>query len=259
MTATDWNPEMYLKYKNERTQPSIDLVSRIKLTGLKEIIDIGCGPGNSTQILSQRWPYSNIIGVDNSSAMIQKAKLDYPEQEWLLLDAGSLNLNKKYDLVFSNATIQWIPDHEKLMASLLDLVEQGGALAIQVPMYSNMPINGVVESVSNNNYWKGLTKNCINNFTFHSPDFYYIQVSKKVSDIDLWTTSYFHIMDSHKSIVDMIKSTGLKPYLDVLKSESDKLKFESDVLREIKKTYPEQINGKVLFPFERLFFVAYRT
>src|SRR6266542_994395 len=115
MNKHDWNPDLYLKFNKERIQPSIDLVSRIAINDPKSIIDIGCGPGNSTQILAERWPKARIVGVDNSPAMIEKAKKDYPHQEWCVLDAGKVLILETYDVVFSNATIQWIPDHERLM------------------------------------------------------------------------------------------------------------------------------------------------
>ena len=116
----DWNPELYLKFDKERTQPSIDLVKRINFDKPERILDIGCGPGNSTQILVLRWPDSEIIGIDNSPAMIEKARKDYPKQEWRILDAGTDEITGIFDIVFSNATIQWIPDHIKLLNKFHD-------------------------------------------------------------------------------------------------------------------------------------------
>jgi trans-aconitate 2-methyltransferase len=111
----NWNPEQYLKFKNERTQPSIDLVSKIKIDHPKSIIDIGCGPGNSTQVLYQRWPEAEIIGLDSSEQMIKKAREDFPQQKWFLADASGFGSDRTYDLVFSNAALQWVHDHETLL------------------------------------------------------------------------------------------------------------------------------------------------
>ena len=121
MKNKDWNPELYLKYNKERIQPSIDLVSRINFDNPRNIIDIGCGPGNSTHVLTERWPDAKITGIDNSPAMIEKAQNDYPSQTWKVMDAGNLVFDEKYDIVFSNATIQWIPDHKKLLADFKSL------------------------------------------------------------------------------------------------------------------------------------------
>lgn len=115
MTKNDWNPDLHLKFDKERIQPTIDLLSRIEFDSPSKIIDIGCGPGNSTQILAQRWPKSQITGIDNSQAMIDKACHDFPDQEWKLLDDGSDKLQGKFDIVFSNAAIQWIPNHFELL------------------------------------------------------------------------------------------------------------------------------------------------
>ena len=150
----DWNPKLYMKYGNERTQPSIDLVSRIALDFPKNIIDIGCGPGNSTQILVKRWPKSEIAGLDNSPNMIEKAGKDFPKQEWMLANAANINISRKYDIVFSNATIQWIPDHEKLLSRLFSIVNTGGALAIQIPMFKDLAIWKAIEFVSLGSKWK---------------------------------------------------------------------------------------------------------
>src|SRR5208337_5518052 len=106
---SSWNPELYLKFKNERTRPSIDLVSRIDIEAPERIIDIGCGPGNSTQVLHGRWPLADITGVDKSEEMIKKASGDYPDQKWAVGDASSLKAETPFDVVFSNAALQWIP------------------------------------------------------------------------------------------------------------------------------------------------------
>jgi trans-aconitate 2-methyltransferase len=255
----DWNPELYLKFDKERTQPSIDLVSRINCENPSKIIDIGCGPGNSTQILAQRWPNAEITGIDNSPAMIDKAKSDYPKQNWLLLDAGKDEIPGKFELVFSNAAIQWIPDHAKLLEKLHTLLNHEGILAIQVPLFWNMPIGKTIVETSNKSKWKEQTKGIKELFTIHEPSFYYNQLAKLFTTIELWETDYIHKMNSHHAILEMIRSTGLKPFLERLDSDNDKNDFENSVLLEIMKNYPLQDNGKVLFPFKRLFFIAQKA
>lgn len=111
----DWNPNLYMQFRSERTQPSIDLIAKIKPVEPKSIIDIGCGPGNSTQVLVNRWPKAKITGLDSSSSMIRKAEQDYPNQEWIVADTLTYDPEIEYDIVFSNAVIQWIPNHEDLL------------------------------------------------------------------------------------------------------------------------------------------------
>lgn len=256
MANKDWNPELYLKYHNERTQPSIDLISRINFPNPRNIIDIGCGPGNSTQILVDRWPKSKIIGIDNSPAMIQKAKSDFPKQKWKIMDANNIDTEEQFDIVFSNATIQWLPNHESLLKNLKKLVSEQGILAVQIPLFWDMPIGKSISQISQNDNWKTLTSEVSKLFTIHNSSFYYDQLSKLFGSVEIWETDYIHILDSQLSILEMIKSTGLKPFLEKLESDSDKNRFEKEVFSEIIVEYPTQKNGKVLFPFKRLFFKA---
>jgi len=254
----EWNPEKYLQFKSERTQPAIDLVSRINIVQPKSIIDIGCGPGNSTQILVNRWPNSEVVGLDNSTTMIEKARQDYPEQKWIIETAENIDPNRKYDLIFSNATLQWVPHHETLLPKFLDCVNPGGAIAVQIPKFKNMPINVAIETVANYPKWTKYTKGCEDLFTLKNPDFYYDILNKLAKRVELWETSYFHILNSWESIIDFIRTTGLKPYLDRLPSDEMRYEFEQEVLAECKKYYKLQSNGKVLFPFDRLFFIGYK-
>ncbi|MCK9211736.1 MAG: methyltransferase domain-containing protein [Ignavibacteriaceae bacterium] len=256
MANKDWNPELYLKYHNERTQPSIDLISRINFSNPRNIIDIGCGPGNSTQILVDRWPKSKIVGIDNSPAMIQKAKNDFPEQEWKIMDANNIDIDEQFDIVFSNATIQWLPNHEILLKKLKKLVSEQGLLAVQLPLFWDMPLGKSISQISRNEHWKTFTSEVSELFTIHNSSFYYDQLSKLFSSVEIWETDYIHILDSQLSILAMIRSTGLKPFLEKLENDYDKISFESEVFNTIRKEYPFQKNGKVLFPFKRLFFIA---
>ena len=254
----DWNPELYLKFKEERTQPAIDLANRINLENPEKIMDVGCGPGNSTNVLYSRWPESEIIGIDNSTSMIESAQSNYPDMEWRVEDVTKMKTEEKYDIIFSNATIQWIKDQEKLINDLVKMLKDKGDLAIQVPQYGNMPVSHAIERVSLNKRWEEQTSPANKDFTFHSSDYYYNILSGKLKSITMWKTSYFHIMPSHQNIVEMIKSTGMRTFLDRLDTREEKIEFEKDVLKEITNAYPAPKDGHVLFPFERLFFVGYK-
>ncbi len=255
----DWNPEHYLKYRNERTQPSIDLVSRIQIDFTPEnIIDIGCGPGNSSQVLIQRWPEAGLVGLDSSEAMIEKAKKDYPDQEWLLADAATFRSPVKYDILFSNATIQWIPDHKELLNRFYELLSSRGVMAVQIPLFWDMPIGKAIKKTASGSQWNSITREVEKLFTIHDRSFYYDVLSAFFNTLELWQTSYFHILDSHHSILDMIRSTGLKPYYERLEKREAIASFEKEVFQSIQQDYPVQKNGKVIFPFERLFFIGYK-
>lgn len=254
----DWNPELYLKFNEERTQPAKDLAVRINMENPEKIMDVGCGPGNSTNVLSSRWPESEIVGIDSSASMIESAKNNYPNIEWRIEDATKMETEEKYDIIFSNATIQWIQDQKKLISDLVKKLKNNGSLAVQVPMYHKMPASHAIEKVSLTKRWKEQTNEASDVFTFHSSDYYYNILSAKIKSIDMWETSYYHIMQSHQNIVEMLKSTGMRKFLEMLDTKEEKIEFEKDVLKEITKAYPVQKNGNVLFPFKRLFFIGYK-
>jgi trans-aconitate 2-methyltransferase len=253
----DWNPDKYLVYKNERTQPAIDLIEKIQLNNPKDIIDIGCGPGNSTQILVNKYPNCNIIGLDSSKTMIEKARTDFPNQIWIHENVENITNEEKYSLVFSNAVLQWIDNHEILIPKLWNLVDENGAFAAQIPNFNKMPINFAINNVLEKTKWSSCIKNVIWNKQFFGLDYYYELLSKYTDEIVLWETHYFHIMQSMQGIIDFVHSTALKPYLEQLSNEK-KQEFEMEILEECNKYYRKQSNCKVLFPFERMFIIAYK-
>jgi len=253
----DWNPQKYLAYKNERTQPAIDLLERIVLVNPKKIIDIGCGPGNSTQILVNKFPNCTIIGLDSSKTMIEKAKADFPNQIWIHEKAENITDEEKYSLVFSNAALQWIDNHEILIPKLWKLVDGKGVFAAQIPNFEKMPINLAINNVINKVKWNNIENN-IWNKQFIGLDYYYELLNKLTKKIILWETHYYHIMESMQGIIDFIHTTAIKPYLEQLKNENEKNDFEMEILEECKNYYKEQSDGKVLFPFQRMFMIAYK-
>jgi trans-aconitate 2-methyltransferase len=255
----DWNPDLYLKFRSERTQPAMDLISRVNHVKPGAIIDIGCGPGNSTQVLANRWPKAWITGLDRSAAMIRKARQDYPDQEWIVADALTYASDLPYDLVFSNAAIQWIPDHERLLRIFHGLLSPHGTLAVQLPLFWDMPLGKLLHGISRADRWRRKTEGVYELFTMHEASFYYDRLSALFPSVEIWETHYIHIMDGHLSILEMMRSTGLRPYLERLAGEAERQDFEMQVLEGIGKAYPVQADGKVLFPFNRLFFIGSKS
>jgi trans-aconitate 2-methyltransferase len=252
----DWDPQQYLQFEHERTQPSIDLVARIPFEDPKTIIDIGCGPGNSTQILRKRWPRADIVGLDNSEKMIERARTDHPGQKWVIGDASSLETDRKYDIVFSNAAIHWIPDHHLLIPRLFQIVKQDGILAIQVPANYESPLYKIILNVAGSSKWCAFTSGCDELITYHKAEYYYNQLVSLTQDIAMWETTYYHILKSHQDLVAWYKSTAMKPILEKLPTDKNRKEFEQTVLAECKKYYSPQSDGRILYPFKRLFFTA---
>lgn len=251
----DWNSEQYLKFKAQRTQPAIDLAARLEGSP-RDIIDLGCGPGNSTRVLKNRFSEAHIIGADSSENMIEKARADNPELEFSLLDLnGNLSaFNGKFDVVFSNACFQWVQNHHELLPRVFGLLKPGGVLAVQIPMNFDEPIHKIIARISVSEKWRG---NFPEKRIFHTLAQleYFDILSELSSDFELWQTTYFHRMPSVESIIDWYRSTGLRTYLAAL-SDKDGEEFIADISEELKREYPKQKNGEIIFRFPRFFFIA---
>jgi trans-aconitate 2-methyltransferase len=252
----DWNSAQYLKFAAQRTQPAIDLAARIGGLTPAKVIDIGCGPGNSTAILKAAFPHADILGVDNSQNMIETAQQEYPDLRWQVCDASKelTAMAREFDLVFSNACIQWIPDHPTLLKNMLALLKKGGTLAVQIPMNFEEPIHKIIGEVSASAKWENKFHNPRVFYTL-TPSEYFDLLSEYSAEFNMWSTTYYHVMKSHSDILEWYRGTGMRPYLNVL-NEQEKADFEQDVMEQVKQCYPAQKNGNIIFRFPRFFFTA---
>ena len=250
-----WNADQYEKFIKSRTQPAIDLANRLKNLSPENILDIGCGTGNSTKVLKDKFPYAEIIGADNSEEMLLKARKNYSDIEFIKADAGGdmHEITKKYDIIFSNACIQWIPNHKKLLPKLMAFLKNNGTLAIQIPIQRKHPVHIIIGKLSCTEKWKNkITPRQYNNLTTEE---YFDILSYISNDFELWETTYCHRMPDYESIIEWYKGTGLRPYLEQL-CQTDRNEFIRDFYLELKKRYAPQKNGEILLEFPRLFFTA---
>lgn len=199
---SDWNSIQYLKFKNERTQPAKDLAMRIS-NNPKTVVDIGCGPGNSTKVLRDFFPNADIIGIDNSPNMIKKAKAEYSNIDFRLCDA--LSLKGRYDLLFSNACLQWLPNHDMIIPFLIDKLNDGGILAVQVPMNNDEPLFHLIQEVAAEPRWSLSDIQLQPNETL-TPLEYYNILSNCSSVFDMWEVKYYHTIPDHKALIDWVKA-----------------------------------------------------
>lgn len=258
----EWNAEQYLKFKAERTQPAIDLADRAAelMERPTSILDIGCGPGNSTHVLESRFPHAQIMGMDMSGNMIAKAQKTYPhlafvqkDIELFLREEGSRS-EKNFDLFFSNACLQWLPDHAGLLARLMDALQPGGILAVQIPLQHENPVHHVIQEVASLPVWRDKW-HAVRPLYNLLPEEYANVLADCAADYRMWKTTYFHRLPSVESLLEWYRGTGLRPYLEQL-DEDEQALFEQDILVRLEKIYLPQDNGEILFPFPRLFFVA---
>ena len=248
-----WNAKLYDTFGKERMQPSIDLANRINKACVR-ILDVGCGSGMSTLALKNRFPEAEIIGVDLSAAMLENAKKLLPDVQWIQRDCSeSLEDLGQFDLVFSNAFLQWLPDQEKFIKNIRSCTKENGILALQIPNFEAMKIAGIIKEVakefySNGDIFNDMSDTCYN----HLLAAYYSMMCKYYSDVEVWQTNYIHQMDSSDAIVEFVKSTALIPYLERL-SEVQEKDFLAQLQTRTAEYYKPCDNGKVLFPFERIF------
>jgi len=255
----NWNAEQYLKFADERGRPSLDLIARIAVPEPERIIDLGCGPGNSTAMLKRRWPEADITGLDNSEEMIAAARESQPEGKWILTDAAAWRAEIPFHIVFSNAVLQWLPEHEYLFPHLFSQVAPGGAMAVQMPAFAhfNSPVHRGMQEVAKDPLWSDLMDAPRNVFTKKPPSFYYDLLQPLAARLDIWETQYYHVMDGHRAILEWYRGTGLRPYLAALKNVEQRKRFEDMLLERYQKSYPFRKDGRILFPFRRLFIIAY--
>ncbi len=251
-----WDPRLYLKFDRERTQPAIDLAARIEIVEPQSIIDLGCGPGNSTAVLQARWPSAELTGLDSDAEMLSAARQKLPKVNWVQADAGTWQPDRQYDVVFSNAMLQWLPDHARVIQNWFSAVAEGGALAGQIPVNFNAPVHQHILEVADDPRWRKTTEPAKRSLKAGEPADYYEILSKLSKRVELWVTDYIHQLDGPGEIVHWMRGTGLRPYLNVLDAREQR-EFEAELLARLEKSYPPQTNGKVLYPFRRLFFVAY--
>jgi trans-aconitate 2-methyltransferase len=237
----DWNSELYLRYERERTQPSLDLTARIPLEAPKEIIDLGCGPGNSTLVLRQRWPNAHIVGLDSSLAMIERARQSSTDIEWRVGDIRTWSESGQFDLIFANASLQWIADHEALTRRLIETLKPAG-----------------VQKLAKSSSWRPYRLEERYTLGVHEPAVYYNWLASLSRRLQIWETIYFHEMENHQKIIEFYSSTGLKPYLDGLPTEELRDRFKAEVQEAYRTLFPAQTNGTVLFTFRRLFMIVVR-
>lgn len=248
----DWNPALYLQFGSERSRPAVELLGRVALENVRSVADLGCGPGNSTALLHQRWPTAKITGVDSSPNMLNEARVALPDCHFVEADISTFQMEQPLELLYANASLQWVPDHYELFPHLVSLLNRNGVLAVQMPDNWLEPTHVLMREVA---YEQGYPDR--GRASLPGVHAYYDILTEAGCDVDIWRTTYYHIMDSHQSIIDWVSATGLRPWLQDL-SESEQRKYLARYHELLQEQYPLQENGKILLAFPRLFIVARR-
>jgi trans-aconitate 2-methyltransferase len=255
---TDWNARQYLRFEDERTRPPRDLLAQVPLADARLVVDLGCGPGNSTELLVERYPQAQVIGVDSSPDMLRQARARLPKCAFVEGDIATWAPAAPPDLLFGNAVFQWVPDHPAVLRRLLEALPQGGVLAVQMPDNTREPALVLMQEVAGKGPWAG--KAALDEAgrpDLPAPATYYDLLKPLCARLDIWHSIYNHVMDGPEGIVEWFKGSGLRPFLSAL-DPSMREDFLAAYLARIAQQYPHRYDGRVLLKFPRLFIVAAR-
>lgn len=252
-----WNPQQYLKFEQPRLRPALDLLARVDTAAPQRVYDLGCGTGNITRLLAERWPTAQVTGVDDSAAMLAKARETRADIEWVEASLATWQPPAPADVIYSNAALHWLPDHETLFPAVAQSLVSGGVLAVQMPRNFLAPSHTLIFETASDGPWRSKLEHLSPRTLVSEPRFYYEALAPFAATLDIWETEYSHVLDGKDAVKEWTKGTFLKRYLDAL-DEPMRSEFEAEYARRTNIAYPPLPSGQTLFPFRRLFIVMKR-
>jgi trans-aconitate 2-methyltransferase len=254
-----WDPDRYLTYAEERGRPFVELIARIPAADPRTVVDLGCGPGNLTSLLQDRWPDADVVGLDSSAEMIAKARatdgrirFDVADlRDWRPVSTGSTT--DRVDVLVSNATLQWVPDHLELLPRLVESVSPGGWFAFQVPGNFGEPSHTIRTELAAETPYAAHTRD-VAVPSSHDPAVYLDALIGLGCSVDAWETTYLHVLTGDDPVFTWVSGTGARPTLQAL-PDAVRPSFEAEFKRRLAAAYPTHEYGVVL-PFRRIFVVA---
>ena len=250
--AHTWDPDRYLTFACERGRPFIDLITRIGATAPRTVVDLGCGPGNLTELLADRWPDAEVTGLDSSPAMIEKARSRGGRVDYEVADAAEWT--GAVDVLVSNATLQWIPDHLALLPKLVASVKPGGWFAFQVPGNFEEPSHTIRRDLANEAPYAEFAADA-DQPDAHDATTYLSELARLGCEVDAWETTYLHVLTGEDPVFTWVSGTGARPTLQALEPHGLREPYETEFKRRLRIAYPDNGFGVVL-PFRRVFAVA---
>lgn len=255
-----WDPQQYLKFAGARMQPGLDLIARLPDFAAGRIVDLGCGTGHLTNLLARRWPSAEVVGLDQSAEMLATAIKDFPAADCPSLDWRRENIagwsaEAPFDVIYSNAALHWLEDHETLFPHLIDQLTPGGVLAVQMPRNFDQTWHRLLRSLAAEAPWAG--RITLDDTPVLSPEAYYDLLSSRVASLQIWETEYLHVLTGDRPVLDWVRGTALLPVLEALDGE-ELDSFLCSYGEQLAQAYPKRADGQTLFPFRRLFLLAVR-
>jgi trans-aconitate 2-methyltransferase len=250
-----WDAQQYGRFADERARPFLDLVSRIGAQEPRRVVDLGCGPGTLTALLAQRWPGAVVEGIDSSPEMIAAAAAD--GVSFRVEDVMSWAMPHDADVVISNATLQWVPSHRSLLTQWAATLPSGGWLAFQVPGNFGAPSHTVLRALASSPRWAAQLGAVLRHDAVAEPAEYASLLLAAGLDVDVWETTYLHVLAGADPVLQWMRGTALRPVIAAL-SAADYAGFEAELAAALREAYPTTPHG-TLFPFRRIFAVAHRA
>lgn len=256
-----WNPDQYAKFSDHRLRPAIELLARVPLEAPRVIYDLGSGPGNVTRLIAKRWPAASICGVDNSPEMLRQAAATPSNIRWTEADVAAWTPPEAPDLLYANASLHWIDDHERQFPRLIRSLAPGGCLAVQMPLNWNTPSHRLMCETLANGGPNGAPlgteelRRSLSRDWVGTASSYYDLLAACTRTLDIWETEYLQVLEGLDPVLEWVKGTGLRPVLNSL-NEAERKLFLDEYSRRLREAYPTRANGRTLFPFRRLFLVA---
>jgi trans-aconitate 2-methyltransferase len=252
-----WDPAKYLEFAGPRMRPAVDLLGRVPLDAPAVVYDLGCGAGNVTRLLAERWPAAAVTGVDGSAAMLATARAAAPALSWVEADLGTWRAPRPADLLFSNAALHWLDDHPRLFPRLMGELAPGGVLAVQMPRNHGAPSHTEMVAAAEAGPWRERLRPLLRACPVAEPSVYHDTLAPHVSRLDIWETEYLHALEGDNPVAEWTRGSALKPLLDGLE-EPHRSAFLAEYSARIARAYLPRVGGQTLFPFRRLFIVAVR-
>jgi trans-aconitate 2-methyltransferase len=257
ITASTWDPTQYLRFSNERLRPALDLLAQVPLTEARRVVDLGCGPGNVTKILRHRFPGSEVIGIDGSPEMLDRARAAVPDCRFIQADFAHWTPEPPPDLIYSNAALHWAGNHEALFPRLVAHLPAAGVLAVQMPAMHDAPLRRLQNEVAAQGPWAERLRDAGFARSLLPTEAYYDLLRPLVDQIDIWQTTYLHVLHGPDAVAEWAAGSSLRPFLDRL-DDGQRAAFRAAYAEALRPLYPPRPDGSTLLPFQRLFLIARR-
>jgi len=261
IAGTRWDADLYSKFSDHRLRPALELLDRVPLVAPSVICDLGCGTGNVTRIISERWPSAKVYGVDSSREMLGKATAESAKIQWVEEDIQRWQPGELPDLIYSNAALHWVPGHRELFPRLVGLLRPGGCLAVQISLNWNAPSHRLVHATLTTGGPNGTAlgaetlRQAVARDWIEEIEVYYDLLAGCTKSVDIWQTEYLHVLEGGDPVLEWVKSAWLRPILAGL-DDMERPIFLAEYASRLRTAYPARADGHTLYPFRHLFMIA---